>query len=97
MKKHILTLSFLMMGLSIYAAGIAVPSNEVEKALTEIVKQNDTLHENETTTVDPNDEALRCKVELSNGRNTVTMSCWFCDCDKLTETAMESLYELQTL
>ena len=42
------------------------------------------------------DEALRCKVSVSDGISTVTLSCWFCNCADLlidAQLTLESIYE----
>lgn len=90
MKKHILTLSFLMMGLSIYAVDVTDPNDEVKKTATEKVVDNQPINDSESE--NEQDEALRCVVTIGEKGDSdyVRMSCWFCNCDDLADAAMES-------
>lgn len=83
MKNFIFTLAFMLIGSFAFANNIDNNEIKKEKPKTEIVASN-SEHSNKN---EVEDDALRCKVSISDGISTVTMSCWFCNCKELAEEA----------
>jgi hypothetical protein len=80
----ILSLAFVLMGSFAFANGVEEKkSTETKEVVVAVVDNKEE--------VKIEDEALRCRVTVSDGLNTVTMSCWFCNCTDLMADALAGL------